>query len=119
MAATPLDRACPIRIVSVHLLDAAGWLLRVLFLDREGHFTAQPYYLPREEALILAANQQLLIRQVGPFSPLLLDAWWWLHQRKVGRRRVVTGCAPAPGDRTPSILQCSCRAWRHLCARRK
>jgi len=50
--------ATPHRIVSVHLLDAAGRLLRVLFLDREGHFTSQPYYLPREVALILAANQQ-------------------------------------------------------------
>ena len=30
MAATPLSRTCPIRIVSVHLLDAAGKLLRVL-----------------------------------------------------------------------------------------
>jgi hypothetical protein len=63
MAATPLSRACPIRIVSVHLLDAAGQLLRVLFLDREGHFTAQPYYLPREVALIVASNQQ---RVLGP-----------------------------------------------------
>jgi hypothetical protein len=24
MAATPLSRSCPIRIISVHLLDAAG-----------------------------------------------------------------------------------------------
>lgn len=61
MAATPVSRACPIRIVSVHLLDAAGQLLRVLFLDREGHFTAQPYYLPSEVALILAANQQRVL----------------------------------------------------------
>ena len=37
MAATPLGRTCPIRIISVHLLGAAGELLRVLFLDREGH----------------------------------------------------------------------------------
>ncbi|EAQ67965.1 hypothetical protein RS9917_13833 [Synechococcus sp. RS9917] len=35
MAATPLSRTCPIRIVSVHLLDAAGRLLRVLFLDHQ------------------------------------------------------------------------------------
>jgi hypothetical protein len=41
MAATPLSRSCPIRIISMHLLDAAGQLLRVLFLDREGHITAQ------------------------------------------------------------------------------
>jgi hypothetical protein len=47
MAATPLslphqpvrlaaERHCPIRIISVQLLDAAGQLLRVLFLNREG-----------------------------------------------------------------------------------
>jgi len=72
MATTPLpfslqparpaaERHCPIRIVSVHLLDAAGQLLRVLFLDREGHITAQPHYVPREEALIMAANQQRVL----------------------------------------------------------
>ncbi|MCP9860265.1 MULTISPECIES: hypothetical protein [unclassified Cyanobium] len=63
MAATPLSRSCPIRIISVHLLDAAGQLLRVLFLDREGHISAEPHYVPREQALILAANQQ---RVLGP-----------------------------------------------------
>jgi len=46
MAATPIsisleptgraaERHCLIRIVSVHLLDAAGQLLRVLFLDHQ------------------------------------------------------------------------------------
>jgi hypothetical protein len=55
------ERHCPIRIISVHLLDAAGQLLRVLFLDREGHISAQPHFLPREEALILAANQQRVL----------------------------------------------------------
>jgi hypothetical protein len=45
----------------VHLLDAAGQLLRVLFLDREGHITAQPHFVPRAEALILAANQQRVL----------------------------------------------------------
>ncbi len=63
MAASPLSRTCPIRIISVHLLDAAGRLLRVLFLDREGHISAQPHYVLREEALILASNQQ---RVLGP-----------------------------------------------------
>ena len=58
MAATPFSRSCPIRIISVHLLDAAGQLLRVLFLDREGHISAEPHYVPREQALILAATQQ-------------------------------------------------------------
>jgi len=63
MAATPLSRTCPIRIVSVHLLGAAGELLRVLFLDREGRISAEPHYVPRDEALILASNQQ---RVLGP-----------------------------------------------------
>jgi len=63
MATTPLSRSCPIRIISVHLLGAAGELLRVLFLDHEGHISAQPHYVPREEALILASNQQ---RVLGP-----------------------------------------------------
>jgi hypothetical protein len=63
MAATPLSRSCPIRIVSVHLLDAAGQLLRVLFLDSEGHISVKPHYVPREEALILVSNQQ---RVLGP-----------------------------------------------------
>jgi hypothetical protein len=63
MAATSLSHSCPIRIISVHLLDAAGRLLRVLFLDREGHISAQPHYVPREQALILAVNQQ---RVLGP-----------------------------------------------------
>ena len=56
-------RQCPVGVISVQLLDAAGQLLRVLFLDREGHISAQPHYVPREQALILAANQQ---RVLGP-----------------------------------------------------
>jgi hypothetical protein len=68
-AATLLVRACPIRIVSVHLLVAhgfreavaAGQLLRVLFLDREGHISAQPHYVPHAEAMILASNQQIVL----------------------------------------------------------
>jgi len=71
MAATPLIRSCPIRIISVHLLVAhgfreavaAGQLLRVLFVDREGHISAQSHYVHRAEALILASNQQ---RVLGP-----------------------------------------------------
>jgi hypothetical protein len=69
MDAAPLSRSCPIRIISVHLLDAAGQLLRVLFLDREGHISAQLHYVPREEALILASNQQ---RVLGPQAELLV-----------------------------------------------
>ena len=40
----------------MHLLDAAGQLLRVLFLDRERHITSQPHYVPRAEALILRGS---------------------------------------------------------------
>ena len=69
MAATPLVRTCPIRIISVHLLDAAGRLLRVLFLDREGHISAEPHFVPRAEALILASNQQ---RVLGPQARVLV-----------------------------------------------
>ena len=58
---SPSRPCCPIRIVSVHLLDAAGQLLRVLFLDREGQITSMPHYVPRAEALILASNQQIVL----------------------------------------------------------
>ena len=64
MAATPLSHSCPIRIISVcqgHLLDAAGRLLRMLFLDREGQICAQPHYLPRAKTLIHVSNQQRVL----------------------------------------------------------
>ena len=51
----------------MHLLDATGQLLRVLFLDREGHISAQPRYVPRAEALILASKQQIVL---GPQAQL-------------------------------------------------
>ena len=56
-----IERQCPIRVVSVHLLGSAGQLLRVLFLDREGHISGQPHLMARSEALILAANQQRVL----------------------------------------------------------
>jgi hypothetical protein len=58
-----IERQCPIRVVSVHLLGSAGQLLRVLFLDREGHISGKPHLMARSEALILAANQR---RVLGP-----------------------------------------------------
>jgi len=61
MAFTPLVRACPIRIISVQLLDAAGQLLRLLLLDREGHISAELHYVPREQALILASNRHWVL----------------------------------------------------------
>jgi hypothetical protein len=66
---SPAQRSCSIRLVSVHLLVAhgfreavaAGQLLRILFLDPEGHYSATPHYVPREQALILAANHQRVL----------------------------------------------------------
>jgi hypothetical protein len=58
-----IERQCPIRVFSVHLLGTAGQLLRVLFLDRKGHISGQPHLMARSEALILAANQR---RVLGP-----------------------------------------------------
>ena len=57
----PIERQCTIRVVSVHLLGTAGQLLRVLLLDREEHISAQPHFVPRGEALILAANHRRLL----------------------------------------------------------
>ena len=37
-------------------ITSPGQLLRVHVLNREGHISAQPHYVPREQALILAAN---------------------------------------------------------------
>jgi hypothetical protein len=37
----------------------------VLFLDRAGPISAEPHYVPREQALILAANQQRVISPHG------------------------------------------------------
>ena len=58
---SPALRSCSSRLVSVHLLDAAGQLLRILFLDPEGHYSATPHYVPREQALILASNHQRVL----------------------------------------------------------
>jgi predicted component of type VI protein secretion system len=73
----PLERQCPIRVVSVHLL-------RVLFLDREGHISAQPHLMARSEALILAANQQRVARASGSGAGAL-------------RRRTGSVAPPSPG----------------------
>ncbi len=65
----PIERQCPIRVVSVHLLGTAGQLLRVLFLGREGHISGQPHLMARSEALILAAHQR---RVLGPQARVLV-----------------------------------------------
>ncbi|MEB3271332.1 MAG: hypothetical protein VKJ44_06770 [Synechococcus sp.] len=54
-------RQCPLGVISVQLLDAAGPLLRVPCLDREGQISAKPDLAPGEKALILAANQRRVL----------------------------------------------------------
>jgi hypothetical protein len=59
MARTP--QACPIRLVAVHLLNKAGEIARILWLDADGHLSCEPHWLPRELALVLASNQRLVM----------------------------------------------------------
>ena len=60
MATTPVAPACPIRLVSFRLAAQGSTAARRLFLDGEGHISADPHWLPREQALLLAHNQQLI-----------------------------------------------------------
>jgi hypothetical protein len=53
--------ACPIRIVAVQLLSAAGRTARQLFLTADGELSLHPHWLPRELAQVLASNQQLIM----------------------------------------------------------
>ena len=57
MAATPLVRTCPIRIISVHLLDAAGRLLRVLFLDHQAARLATSQWPHQRRAALRATGR--------------------------------------------------------------
>jgi hypothetical protein len=52
--------SCPIRLVALHLLGRSGEIQRILFLDPAGHISPTPHWLPREQALVLAANQRLV-----------------------------------------------------------
>lgn len=63
MASFPAGAApsCPLRVVAVHLLDAAGDLLRILFLDSEGRITSTPHYMERQLALMLASNERQIL----------------------------------------------------------
>ena len=54
----PIERHCPICVVSDHLLGKAGQLLRVLFLELEGQIFAGPHNVPGGEAPILATNHR-------------------------------------------------------------
>ena len=60
MATTPVAPAGPIRLVSFRLAVTGSTEARPLFLDGEGQICADPHWLPREQALLLARNQQLI-----------------------------------------------------------
>jgi hypothetical protein len=60
MATTPVAPACPIRLVCFRLLSRGQEQPRRLFLDGEGQVCADPHWLPCEQALLLAHNQQLI-----------------------------------------------------------
>ena len=60
MATTPVAPACPICFISFRLAAKGSMEARRLFLDGEGQICAAPHWLPREQALLLARNQQLI-----------------------------------------------------------
>lgn len=60
MATTSVAPACPIRLVSFWLTAKGSAQPRRLFLDGEGQICADPHWLPHEQALVLAHNQQLI-----------------------------------------------------------
>ena len=60
MATIPVEPVCPIRLVSFRLAAKGSTKVRHLFLDGEGQICAAPHWLPREQPLLLARNQQLI-----------------------------------------------------------
>lgn len=60
MATSSVAPACPIRLVSFRLTTKGSTKARHLFLDGEGHISSDPHWLPGEQALLLAHNQQLI-----------------------------------------------------------
>ena len=60
MATTPVAPACPICFITFRLAAKSSTTAWHLFLDGEGQICADPHWLPREQALLLARNQQLL-----------------------------------------------------------
>ena len=60
MATTPVAPAYPICFISFRLAAKGSTEARHLYLDGEGHISAAPHWLPREQALLLARNQQLI-----------------------------------------------------------
>jgi hypothetical protein len=60
MAIIPVAPACPICFITFRLAAKSSTTARHLFLDGEGQICADPHWLPREQALLLARNQQLI-----------------------------------------------------------
>jgi hypothetical protein len=60
MATIPVEPACPICFISFRLVEKGSTEARPLFLDGEGQICAFPHWLPQEQALLLARNQQLI-----------------------------------------------------------
>jgi hypothetical protein len=60
MTTIPVEPACPIRLISLRLAVNGSTEARRLFLDREGQICTDPHWLPHEQALLLASNQQLI-----------------------------------------------------------
>ena len=56
----PSAPVCPIRLVCFRLAAKGSTKARHLFLDGEGQICAAPHWLPREQALLLDRNQQLI-----------------------------------------------------------
>ena len=60
MVTMSLAPACPVRLISFRLAVKGSTEARPLFLDGEGQICADPHWLAREQALLLAHNQQLI-----------------------------------------------------------
>lgn len=60
MATIPVAPDCRICLISFRLAAKSSTEARPLFLDGEGQICADPHWLPREQALLLARNQQLI-----------------------------------------------------------
>ena len=105
MATIPIEPAWQIRLVSFRLAAKGSTEARRLFLDREGQVCAEPHWLPREQALLLARNQQLIwgsaarvivhLRARGPASvsslaqPLLAFGHWALQRLQPRKQKAL------------------------------
>jgi hypothetical protein len=66
MATIPVASAWPICFISFRLAAKGSTEARPLFLDGEGQISAAPHWLPRDQALLLAHNQQLIWGSASP-----------------------------------------------------